>query len=64
LKCLKADGKIAETKKRKFFSLIKRKKQMSLIEKAFVGSVTLRVIGYSRQDVLGHASFPVIIVKP
>ncbi|MFZ5907090.1 MAG: universal stress protein [Nitrospirota bacterium] len=28
------------------------KKGMSLIEKAFVGSVTERVIGYSRQDVL------------
>jgi len=28
------------------------KKGMSLIEKAFVGSVTSRVIGYSRQDVL------------
>jgi nucleotide-binding universal stress UspA family protein len=28
------------------------KKGMSLIERAFVGSVTSRVIGYSRQDVL------------
>jgi nucleotide-binding universal stress UspA family protein len=32
--------------------IVMGKKGMSLIEKAFVGSVTSRVIGYSRQDVL------------
>jgi len=32
--------------------IVMGKKGMSLIEKAFVGSVTARVIGYSRQDVL------------
>jgi nucleotide-binding universal stress UspA family protein len=32
--------------------IVMGKKGMSLIERAFVGSVTARVIGYSRQDVL------------
>lgn len=32
--------------------LVMGKKGMSLVERAFVGSVTSRVIGYSRQDVL------------
>jgi nucleotide-binding universal stress UspA family protein len=35
-----------------FDLIVMGKKGLSLIEKAFVGSVTTRVIGYSRQDVL------------
>ena len=35
-----------------FDFIVMGKKGTSLIEKAFVGSVTARVIGYSRQDVL------------